>query len=92
MAVFAGEETLLNKSRLEKIIKEGGGIVGRKQDSFNTLYKKQMAKKLNHILCDDTNPLKADFNSDSISTAAVIGHQKPIQAGITILLCQLLSV
>ena len=88
---WGGKLSKQDKSRLEKI-KKGGGILGRKQDSFDTLYKKQIAKKLNHILCDDTNPLKADFNSDSISTAAVIGHQKPIQAGITILLCQLLSV
>ena len=74
--MFAGEETLLKKKKEEKnrpkkITRAGGRRVGRKQDSFNTLYKKQMAKKLNHILCDDTNPLKADFNSNSISTAAV---------------------
>ena len=52
MTVFAGEKNLTkqDKSRLEKIIKKGGGIVGRKQDSFDILYKKQEAKKLNNIL------------------------------------------
>ena len=59
---WGGKLSKQDKSRLEKI-KKGGGILGRKQDSFDTLYEKRVAKKMNNILPDNTNLLKTEFNS-----------------------------
>ena len=61
---WGGNLTNQDKIRLEKIIKKGGGIVGRKQDSFDTLYEKRVgAKKMSDMLLDDTSPLQAEFTS-----------------------------
>ena len=79
LAVFVGGGNLTkeDKSRLEKIMKKGGGIVGRKRDSFDTLYEKRV-EKTNHKkhpptperhtarrhdpTQTHTNPHKAQFN------------------------------
>ena len=66
MTVFAGEKNLTkqDKSRLEKIIKKGGGIVGKKLDSFDTLNEKRVAKKLNNIHRDDTIHSRRNSTAD----------------------------
>ena len=38
-------------------------MVWRKQDSFDVLHEERVAKKLNDILQNDTNPLNAELDS-----------------------------
>ena len=55
--------TKRDRDRLDKIIKEAGGVVGGKQDNIQTIYKRQVVKKMKAILTDRDHPLYTEFDS-----------------------------
>ena len=58
--------TKQDADRLDKLIKRAGGIVGRKQETFMTLYETRLKDKLNNVLTDDTHPLQDELDSRRI--------------------------
>ena len=52
-----------DKDRLEKTIKKAGGVVGRRQKSFEDMHEDRVAKKVASITKDDSHPLCHEFDS-----------------------------
>ena len=48
---------------MEKIVKKAGHVVGKPLDSFKTLHKKRLYRKLMQILNDPTRPMRHYFDS-----------------------------
>lgn len=63
--------------------------MGRKQDSFDTLHEKRVAKNPERHTTRQHEPTQGEIRQPN-ATAAVLGHRKSVQAGMAILLCQLL--
>ena len=55
---WGGNISKLGRRRLEKIVKKAGHVVGKPLDSFKTLHKKRLYRKLMQILNDPTHPMK----------------------------------
>ena len=60
---WGGNITKLDRGRLEKIVKKAGHVVGKPLDSFKTLHKKRLYRKLMQILNDPTYPMRHYFDS-----------------------------
>ena len=63
---WGGEISGHDKSRLEKIVKKAGRIIGETQLSIEELYDRRLSDKLRHILSDTTHPLYNDFDNNRI--------------------------
>jgi hypothetical protein len=55
-----------DQDRLNKIIRKAGGVIGRAQDTLDTLYNRRITNKLADILDDKTHPLRYEFDSRRI--------------------------
>ena len=60
---WGGNISNFDRGRLEKIVKKADHVVGMPLDSFQTLYEKQLSKKLMQILNDSTHPMRHYFDS-----------------------------
>ena len=60
---WGGNILKLDRGRLEKIVKKAGHVVGKPLDSFKTLHKKRLYRKLMQILNDPTHPMRHYFDS-----------------------------
>ena len=58
-----GNISKLDTGRLGKIVKRAGHVVGKPLDSFKTLHKKRLYRKLMQILNDPTHPVRHYFDS-----------------------------
>ena len=63
LTCWGGNVTKRDKDRLDKIIKKAGGVVGRKEDDIQTIYKRLVIKKATNILADNEHPLYKEFDS-----------------------------
>ena len=63
LSCWGGNVTKRDRDRLDKIIKKAGGVVGRKQDDIQTIYKRQVVRKMKAILADRDHPLYSEFDS-----------------------------
>ena len=60
---WGGNMTETDKQRVNKQIRRAGRIVGREQDDLETMYSRQLTKKLTSVLADSTHPLYPEFDS-----------------------------
>ena len=60
---WGGNISKSDRRRLEKIVKKAGHVVGKPLDSFKTLHKKRLYRKLMQILNDPTHPMRHYFDS-----------------------------
>ena len=60
---WGGNISKLGRGRLEKIVKKAGHVVGKPLDSFKTLHKKRLYRKLMQILNNRTHPMRPYFDS-----------------------------
>ena len=93
MAVFAGEESFLNKTKEDwKRSRKGVGYWGGNRTLLTHCMRNELPKKwTTYFQTTQTYP-RQNSTANWISTAAVIGHQKSVRAGMEILSCQLLLV
>ena len=47
---------------MDKVVKRGGGVVGKRQDAMDELYTRRTTNKLKTILSDETHPLKQEYD------------------------------
>ena len=52
-----------DRDRLEKTIRKAGGVIGRQQDTFDSVCHRRLTDRLNKILSDDTHPLTPEIDS-----------------------------
>ena len=55
-----------DRGRVDKLIRKAGGVIGKKQDTLDTLYDRRTKNKLTDILNDETHPLRQTFDSFKI--------------------------
>ena len=60
---WGGDISKFDRGRLEKLVKKAGQVVGKPLDSFKTLHKKRLYRKLMQILNDPTHPMRHYFDS-----------------------------
>ena len=51
------------RGKLDKQIRRASRLVGREQDDVETMYERQVTKKLASVLADNTHPLYPEFDS-----------------------------
>ena len=73
---WGGNITKQDKDRIEKIIKKAGNVVGRRQETFDTLYNRRLTQKLTGILCDNRHPLSVEFESRQSARTAIFRAPK----------------
>ena len=52
-----------DRDKLDKIVKKAGSVVGKKQESIDSICQKRLTDRLTSILADETHPLKPEFDS-----------------------------
>ena len=52
-----------SKTRLDKNIKKADGVVGRRQESIDTAYRRLVTDKLRTVLADKTHLLRPEFDN-----------------------------
>ena len=76
---------------MEKIVKKKAGhVVGKPLDSFKTLHKKRLDRRLIQILNDPTHPMRHYFDSRRRSRMEDFYFREQIQTVIYPRLCQFL--
>ena len=65
-----------DKGRVDKTIKNAGGVIGKTQDSLDTLYDRRSRNKLTTILKDETHPLRPTFDSMKIDRSGRFRTEK----------------
>ena len=60
---WGGSITVMDKNRINKIIKKAGSVIGLPLDSLETTISKRTKTKLNSILCFDGHPLYPVFDA-----------------------------
>ena len=63
MSCWGGNASKQDKNRLDKNTKKAGDVVGRRQESINTVYHRLVTNKLRTILADETHPLRPEFDN-----------------------------
>ena len=59
---WGGNLTKFDSGRVDRVIRRAGKIIGKPQDTFDTLYDRRVACKLTTINKDNTHPLWAEFD------------------------------
>ena len=67
MTCWGGNLTKHDSGRVDKLIKKAGGVIGRTQDTLDSLYDRRTKNKLTNILNDETHPLRPDFDELTIA-------------------------
>ena len=52
-----------DRDRLEKTIRKAGGVSGKQQETFESVYHRRPTDRLMMMLSDDTHPLRPEFDS-----------------------------
>jgi hypothetical protein len=55
-----------DSDRLEKIVKKAGSVVGKKQETIESVCQRRLTERLTSILADETHPLRPEFDSRRI--------------------------
>ena len=58
-----GNASKQNRDRLEKTIRKAGEVIGRQQETFDSVCHRRLTDRLNKNLSDDTHPLRPEFDS-----------------------------
>ena len=59
VCLVGGDVTKENRSRLDKVIRKVGGVIGKTQDALEEIYHRWITAKLTRILQDKTRPLRS---------------------------------
>lgn len=60
---WGGNLSKNDSGRIDKTIKRAGKVIGKAQDSLDTLYRHRVEQKLTHITKDSTHPLRDDIDT-----------------------------
>ena len=59
---WGGNISKFDKNRLDRVVKKSSRLIGKTQDSYDTLYDSRITKKLTDITEDATHPLHNDID------------------------------
>ena len=60
---WGGNASKPDRDRLEKTTRKAGGVIGRQQETFESVYHRPLTNQLMKTLSDDTHPLRPEFDS-----------------------------
>ena len=63
LTCWGGNISIQDRSRLDKMIKKAGGVIGKKQDNLDTMCTHRTEIKMKNILKDETHPLRDEYTS-----------------------------
>ena len=66
LSSWGGNISKHDKGALDKIIRKASSVVGKTQDSLDTLYDRRVTKNLQDIMDDPTHPLRQEFDGQLI--------------------------
>ena len=61
--LLVGEEILLKVTyKIDRLIRKGGRVIGRNQETLTDMYSERIFRKVTQIFVDDPHPLGQEFD------------------------------